>query len=87
MQKWEYIVVGELSIGYGRVKVDHPSAYHITNKGFELMTDFKDRLKEEYAENLVGQFIAQLGAEGWEIIGMGNTKQLYHCIYFKRPVP
>jgi hypothetical protein len=80
MQKWEYCVVSQI---HSSSKVYHPKANRITSKGFEPMKDFSYRagLTEAAA---VGQFIAQLGEEGWEMVGVGNTGEAYHCLYFKR---
>jgi hypothetical protein len=80
MQKWEYCVVSGLHSG---TQTRHPRAYRLTRKGYELVKDFELRagLSEPDA---VGQYIAQLGEDGWEMVGAGNTAELYHCLYFKR---
>lgn len=85
MQKWEYCVIGKIT--NGRLDVSNPVAYRITNKGFELMSDFRNRQKGISELAAVGQFIAQLGEDGWEMTGVGNASEFYHCLYFKRPKP
>jgi hypothetical protein len=83
MQKWEYCVIGEITY----FNVSGAAAYRCTNKGFELLTDFKNRQKGVSELAAVGQFITQLGEDGWEMTGVGNTSELWHCLYFKRPKP
>jgi hypothetical protein len=34
--------------------------------------------------NMVARKIAQLGAEGWDMVGAGTTGQGSHAVYFKR---
>jgi hypothetical protein len=29
--------------------------------------------------------IAQLGEDGWELVGCGNVSEVRHALYFKRP--
>lgn len=36
--------------------------------------------------NMVAKKIAQLGDEGWEMVGMGITGQGSHAVYFKRRI-
>ena len=87
MQKWEYCLLGQVSMpdnGNPSMRVINPAAYRITCKGFEPMVDFKNRPKGISNEVAVGQFIAQLGEEGWEMIGAGKTGDYGHCLYFKR---
>ena len=67
--------------------MSYPTAYRITNRGFELVTDFRNRPKGAFNETVVGQFIAQLGEEGWEMVGAGNEAAGVHCLYFKCPKP
>ncbi len=83
MQKWDYLLVLGL-YNYQRAKTNFPKAYRITSKGFELVSDFKDRPNNISEEAAVGQFIAQLGEDGWEMTGAGNTNPSVHCLYFKR---
>jgi len=88
MDKWEYLFIGNMSHSYsGKMSVLAPSVFQITNKGFELVTDFKNRPKNVSEEDAVGQFIASLGEQGWEMTGVGNSSERQHCLYFKRPKP
>jgi len=83
MQKWEYCVIHGLS---GTIMY-HPRCDRMTNKGVEYVTDFKSRPKGASEWDAVAQFIAQLGDEGWEMVGAGTTSDIVHSIYFKRPKP
>jgi len=90
MQKWEYLVVSGM---YHNME----TVVKMTNKGLELVKQFIDKeLPLKYPNNsyppsdvvqstrdAVAQYIAQLGDEGWEMIGVGNNGE----IYFKRPKP
>ncbi len=83
MQKWEYLVMGDISLNSGRPDC-RPTAYRITNKGFEIVSDFRNKPKGVSDADAVGQYIAKLGEEGWEMTGVGNTASAWHCLYFKR---
>lgn len=56
-----------------------PRFYRLTAQGAELVTDFKNRPKGMSEADAVAQLIAQLGDEGWELVGVD------HILYFKRP--
>ena len=86
MQKWEYILVQSFSEWNWEVQAGFPKAYRLTSNGFELIFECKTN-KKGAAESAVGKFIAQLGAEGWEMVGTGNLGEKWYCIYFKRPIP
>ena len=80
MQKWEYCTIH----GLGNKKTSFPHYYRLTDKGFEPVTDFRKRPKGVSEADAVGHLIAQLGDEGWEMVGAGNVSESYHCLYFKR---
>ena len=82
MQKWEYLVIGGIRSTFNTY---YPKAYRITEKGRELLTDFKNLPGGTAEEDAVAQYIARLGMEGWEMVATGGD-QSYHCIYFKRAV-
>lgn len=81
MQKWEYCVID----GFQGGMTYYPRCYRLTDKGFEFVSDFKDRPKDVSEQDAVGRFIAQLGDEGWEMVGAGVTGDFMHRVYFKRP--
>jgi hypothetical protein len=83
MQKWEYCVIAGLHTVEAIESLKH---YRVTKNGFELVTDFKKRPIGVSESDAVGQLIAQLGDEGWELVGAGNTGYL-HTLYFKRQKP
>jgi len=84
MQKWDYLLVGDISL-YDRKPDSRPVVYRITNKGFELVSDFRNKPRGLSDADAVGQYIAKLGEDGWEMSGVGNTSSGWHCLYFKRP--
>lgn len=82
MQKWEYCAV----IGVGREGIvfggADPALYTFNQDGTQ-----EQRIGGKiYRE--IGKIVAKLGAEGWEMVGIGATHGgNYHTIYFKRPLP
>jgi len=79
VQKWEYCVIGAVHRLSGdrlllgdRAGVEHFSA------GARAVRAFR-------SHDELGQAIAQLGDEGWEMVGCGNTGEGSHVLYFKRP--
>ncbi len=84
MQKWEYLFVGNISLRNGRPD-SYPVAYRINSKGFELFSDFRNRLNTLSDADAAGYYNAKLGEEDWEMTGVGNTASAWHCLYFKRP--
>lgn len=81
MQKWEYCAIS----GLQGLQTSYPRMYLFTHNGMEIVADFKKRPKGVPERDAVGQLIARLGDEGWEMIGTGNIDEVMHCIYFKRP--
>jgi len=92
MQKWEYLVVSDIR-NDSSVQISK-----MTNKGNELVKYFYDKaesapVQQVYFEGVQSvheatvQLIAQLGDEGWEMVGAGNIHHSSHCLYFKRPKP
>jgi hypothetical protein len=86
MQKWEYILVQTLGEDDWEVRAFFPKAYRLTSNGFELIFECNIN-KRDAMESAVASFIAQLGAEGWEMVGTGSVSGRWYCIYFKRPIP
>ncbi len=81
MQKWEYCVVSGIGPS---LATSYPAAYRMTARGIEIVMDFKKLPKGASEINAVAQLIAQLGEEGWEMVGSGNTGSGHHSLYFKR---
>jgi hypothetical protein len=83
MQKWEYSRLA----GMTQTFPEYPAYYRMTRKGNELVEDFKKLPKGTSLQDAVAQFIAQLGEDGWEMIGAGTVREgSSHCLYFKRPI-
>lgn len=76
MQKWEYCVV----VGLSRLTTerymhpDYPALWTLTPSG----VNYKLMGKPESEE--LAKTIAQLGEEGWEMVGASGS-----FVYFKRP--
>jgi hypothetical protein len=91
VQKWEYAVIlgisaepgaGSMASWVATFHTHDPRFYRLTAHGAELVTDFKKRPTGVSEVDAVGQLIAPLGDEGWEMVGsMGDT------VWFKRLKP
>ncbi len=82
VEKWEYCVLyGIGPTDKGKLCTYDPNLYRFTSKGYELVTDFKNRTQSITEEISVARVIALLGDEGWELVGIGNG------LWFKRPKP
>lgn len=88
MQKWEYCIID----GIETQTLISPAVggwfYKglMTGKGIEL-ADYNCKLTGLTKGDTVSQCIAQLGDDGWEMVGAGNMSESRHCLYFKRPKP
>ena len=80
MPKWEYCCIR----AFDPANSDYAGFYRLTNKGSELVTEFKTRPKGVTRADAFAQLIAQLGDEGWEMVGAGNIAEQAHCLYFRR---
>ena len=81
MQKWEYCVVTGVSARRhaGLFVMDKSQIQRFTCEGLVEM----GKLDNFH----FGQAVAELGLEGWEMVGMGTAHAgALHCIYFKRPI-
>ena len=82
MQKWEYCVVTGVSARRhaGLFVMDKSQIQRFTCEGLKEMMKL---------DNIhFGQAVAELGLDGWEMVGMGTAHAgALHCIYFKRPYP
>ena len=88
MQKWEYCKLEGVTFFPVKVEMQH-RLYLITENGLETLKDFSDLRNKngEDLHNAMGKAIAQLGNEGWEMVGAGTVGGQTHCLYFKRPKP
>jgi hypothetical protein len=83
MPKWEYCLI----VGMTQVNPEYPVFYRITSKGYEIANDFKKLPKDVLQKDAVAMLIAQLGEDGWEMVGTGATREgTSHSIYFKRQI-
>ncbi len=82
-QEWEYCALMALGRSGTSLNVVNPSAlYRFTSDG----TVEEKLAGKQYHE--MGKAIARLGAEGWEMVGVGTTdKGETHILYFKRAKP
>jgi hypothetical protein len=83
MSKWEYcVVVGLRRSGNNTVTTYYPSVEYFTPQGMEVVEVHHQNKRDEITQLV--QTIAQLGEEGWEMVGCGNNSEVTHSIYFKR---
>jgi hypothetical protein len=85
MQKWEYCaVVGLRRSGNNTATTYFPSIEYYTSAGMHVVEVRAQDKREEITR--MAQAIAQLGEDGWEMVGCGNNSEVTHSIYFKRPL-
>lgn len=79
--QWEYCAVVGVFHSYmnRHLAPKYPAIWRFTPNGVQV-TEIKSRDPEQ-----VTLTIAQLGEEGWEMVGCGNLDVAEHAIYFKRP--
>lgn len=83
MQRWEYCAItGFRPMGDG-ITSSYPTLITFTTNGLESLT----REIRGYDEaTKVAALIAQLGEEGWEMVGCSDQASITtHVLYFKRP--
>jgi hypothetical protein len=81
MPKWEYCAIVGPSFAGTRFKPEFPSLWKFTPNGAEGFGIGKPEPDE------LAKRIAQLGEEGWEMVGCGSTghaSQAAQVLYFKR---
>ena len=81
MQKWEYCAIVGISRNNEKLFPYYPGIWHFTDLGIQA-----SRIHSPEADE-VAKTIAQLGEQGWEMVGAGNVSDNYHTLYFKRPLP
>ncbi len=77
MHKWDYCAL---------INVYETADEELVGYGISYFTtDGVQKSKIKGSE--VAQVVAQLGEQGWEMVGCGTIRGDRHCIYFKRPKP
>ena len=76
--RWEYCRFEEL-LGKGFVAA---KLIFFTAEGEKIESFVADQ--ESSQRNVVAMKVAQLGDDGWEMVGTGITGQGSHAVYFKR---
>ena len=88
MDKWEYCVLGPIKDVDNRGLIgDYPAWIYFTLDGpKKAPVNIRDGGNEP---TVLAKAIAQLGLEGWELVGVGDVgadRTSYHVLYFKRLV-
>jgi len=92
MQKWEYCAIVGMARNGTNLATATPALWQFTPAGIQSVNlgrkHFAIAGKEfENEADAVAAAIANLGAEGWELVGVGQTAIIHHLLYFKRPLP
>ena len=90
MQKWEYCAITDVSSGVegdAMVNAEVPSVNGEPAGAVTYFTSGGGRTTPiENGATRLAQVIAQLGSDGWEMVGCGNVSEDFHTLYFKRPL-
>jgi hypothetical protein len=84
MAKWEYCVIGPVTIGVGvnaAIEGQNASVMRLTYEGVKRAKIEKQKKDDR---DMLAWNIDNLGDEGWELIGCGNVGVSAHFLYFKR---
>lgn len=80
MQKWEYCILGPIVKSMdGSPKPESMTASKTT------FSKEEKKVKPMGGDGFL-KYMVQLGLEGWELVGTGNTGTDSHFLYFKRPI-
>lgn len=83
MQKWEYCVIAGIKRDRLEFRGFYSVLWHFTSNRIEETKIGKENISENAAE--VARTIAQLGEQGWEMTGIGQSNYRdEHILYFKR---
>ncbi len=85
MPRWEYCLITSLRVRAGTLDPGRPKLERLTPEGLREV-----RISSAPAPgrgDALARAIAELGEEGWELVGAVNTDAKVHCLYFKRPKP
>lgn len=85
MQQWEYCMVGPIRSNDNKFDGAYPQLTHLTDKGVDSVRIRPPMTGERGLDYSLAKTIAELGAEGWEMVGCGNVAVDMHFLYFKRP--
>jgi hypothetical protein len=81
MQRWEYCAV----LATFRTAYFNPEWVELLS--FRVDGVVEKRLEDD-RKNAIASVIAQLGEQGWEMVGAGSAGEgAGHILYFKRPKP
>jgi soluble P-type ATPase len=82
MQRWEYCAIVRVSATSGGRLVAS------TERTVHYFTDHHVKIVKVNADDpdALGLSISDLGVQGWEMVGCGNTGGESHTVYFKRPL-
>jgi len=89
MQKWEYCTLGpiEYSSTSWQWIPNEPIRILFTSKGIkEQGFDLDESSSLKDVQDKVATVLAQLGEQGWEMVGCGSVFAAGHFLYFKRPL-
>jgi hypothetical protein len=82
MQKWEYcMLTGIVPLGGGIDSEEHLQYFRSDPPEIVKIR----RTAQLQRHQVLAQTIAQLGEEGWEMVGCVFAGHLGHHLYFKRP--
>ncbi len=96
MQRYEYgFIDGCCGGGIEGHDPSHPSFTYLSLDGAVVTSLEKSNKANRVPEwrnaterEFLNYFIAYLGAEGWEMVGMMETQDIkWKCLWFKRPIP
>jgi len=80
-EPWEYLYITGLASTAGAPFANGARCYWLTPDGPELISDFQGRDRDVSESEAVLRAIAELGAQGWEMVGNPQAGM----VFFKRP--
>lgn len=79
MTKWEFCSIYPIE-EYRHWLVPYGEGY---KENFTVEGGTREEVPDDPHD--LAKLIAQLGEEGWELVGCGNVSEVRHALYFKRP--
>jgi len=81
MTKWEYCAISGIEYVVSGFRTNYPHLHQFTPSGIT-----ETQIKGQGGEtNVVAATIAQMGNDGWELVGVGRERaDLGDVLYFKR---
>lgn len=86
MQQWEYCVITNVGMHF---HTSFPQLLRLTRQGLEPVWTYEQKVKGMKEQDVVAGLVAKLGQEGWEMVGAGSGSaniEMFHTLYFKRPI-